>query len=150
LHIDTADGDIPVACLLTSASVHDSQVAIPLALMTASRLTNLYDLMDSAYDAPEIEETSRALGHVPIIEANPRRGGKAAAEAEARAKRIAGYEPAEDVRYNQRSSAERVNANLEDNHGGNHVRVRGAPKVFCHLMFGIVAVTVEQLMRLIT
>jgi len=65
LHIDTADGDIPVACLLTSASVHDSQVAIPLALMTASRLTNLYDLMDSAYDAPEIEETSRALGHVP-------------------------------------------------------------------------------------
>src|SRR5215475_5839978 len=91
-----------------------------------------------------------ALGHVPIIEANPRRGGKAAAEAEARAKRIAGYEPAEDVRYNQRSSAERVNANLKDNHGGNHVRVRGAPKVFCHLMFGIVAVTVEQLMRLIT
>ncbi len=150
LHIDTADGDIPVACLLTSASVHDSQVAIPLALMTASRLTNLYDLMDSAYDAPEIEETSRALGHVPIIEANPRRGGKAAAEAEARAKRIAGYEPAEDVRYNQRSSAERVNANLKDNHGGNHVRVRGAPKVFCHLMFGIVAVTVEQLMRLVT
>jgi hypothetical protein len=150
LHIDTADGDIPVACLLTSASVHDSQVAIPLARMTASRLTNLYDLMDSAYDAPEIEETSRALGHVPIIEANPRRGGKAAAEAEARAKRIAGYEPAEDVRYNQRSSAERVNANLKDNHGGNHVRVRGAPKVFCHLMFGIVAATVEQLMRLIT
>ena len=25
LHIDTADGDIPVSCLLTSASVHDSQ-----------------------------------------------------------------------------------------------------------------------------
>ncbi len=28
LHIDVADGQIPVACLLTSASVHDSQVAI--------------------------------------------------------------------------------------------------------------------------
>ena len=27
---DTADGDIPVSCILTSASVHDSQVAIPL------------------------------------------------------------------------------------------------------------------------
>ena len=25
LHIDTADGDIPVTCLLTSASLHDSQ-----------------------------------------------------------------------------------------------------------------------------
>jgi hypothetical protein len=33
LHIDTADGDVPVSCLLTSASVHDSQVALPLATM---------------------------------------------------------------------------------------------------------------------
>jgi hypothetical protein len=52
LHIDTADGDIPVSCLLTSASVHDSQVALPLATITSGRVTNLYDLMDSAYDAP--------------------------------------------------------------------------------------------------
>jgi Transposase DDE domain/Transposase domain (DUF772) len=149
LHIDTADGDIPITCLLTSASVHDSQVAIPLATITAGRITNLYDLMDSAYDAPEIREKSRSLGHVPIIEANPRRGGKAIAEAEARAKRNAGYQPAEDVRSNQRSSAERVNSNLKDNCGGNSVRVRGAAKVFCHLMFGIVVLTCDQLLRLI-
>jgi hypothetical protein len=102
LHIDTADGDIPISCLLTSASLHDSQVALPLASITAERVTNLYDLMDSAYDAPEIRDKSRALGHVPIIEANPRRGGKAQAETEARAKRSAGYELAEDVRYHQR------------------------------------------------
>jgi hypothetical protein len=150
LHIDTADGDIPISCLLTSASVHDSQVALPLATITASRVTNLYDLMDSAYDAPEIRDKSRAFGHVPIVDCNPRRGGKAQAEAEARAKRCAGYELAEDARYNQRSSAERVNGNLKDNSGGNHVRVRGAPKVFCHLMFGILVVTVEQIMRLVT
>ena len=150
LHIDTADGDIPISCLLTSASVHDSQVALPLATITASRVTNLYDLMDSAYDAPEIRDKSRAFGHVPIVDCNPRRGGKAQAEAEARAKRCAGYELAEDARYNQRSSVERVNGNLKDNSGGNHVRVRGAPKVFCHLMFGILVVTVEQIMRLVT
>src|SRR5277367_1447528 len=30
LHIDVACGQIPVACILTSASTHDSQVAIPL------------------------------------------------------------------------------------------------------------------------
>ena len=65
-------------------------------------------------------------------------------------KRSAGYEPAEDVRYNQRSSAERVNSNLKDNCGGNHVRVRGAAKVFCHLMLGVVVITVEQLMRLVS
>jgi hypothetical protein len=150
LHIDTADGDIPISCLLSSASLHDSQAAIPLALITASRVTNLYDLMDSAYDAPEISDNSRMLGHVPIIDANPRRGGKAGAEAEARAKRCAGYKLAEDVRYNQRSSAERVNGNLKDNCGGAHVRVRGAAKVFCHLMFGILVLTVEQMMRLVT
>jgi hypothetical protein len=150
LHIDTADGDIPISCLLTSASLHDSQVALPLATITAARVTNFYDLMDSAYDAPEIWDKSRALGHVPIIDSNPRPGGKAQAETEARAKRCAGYELAEDVRYNQRSSAERVNGNLKDNCGGNHVRVRGAPKVLCHLMFGILVVTVEQMMRLVT
>jgi hypothetical protein len=150
LHIDTADGDIPVSCLLTSASVHDSQVAIPLATITAGRVTNFYDLMDSAYDAPEIWDKSRALGHVPIIDANPRRGGKAEAEAEVLAKRCAGYKPAEDVRYNERSSAERVNSGLKDSYGGRYVRVRGAAKVFCHLMFGILALTVSQLFRLVT
>ena len=72
LHIDTADGDIPITCLLTSASLHDSQVAIPLATLTAGRVTSLYDLMDSAYDAPEIAQRSHALGHVPIIDKNPR------------------------------------------------------------------------------
>jgi len=36
LHIDTADGEIPISCVLTSASVHDSQVALPLATMTAA------------------------------------------------------------------------------------------------------------------
>ncbi len=150
LHIDTADGDIPVSCLLTSASLHDSQVAMPLAMITAGRCTNLYDLMDSAYDAPEIRAQSIALGHVPIIDINPRRGGKAGHEAEARAKRCAGYRLAEDLRYNERSAAERVNSALKDSYGGRFVRVRGPAKVFCHLMFGILALTMEQLMRLIT
>ena len=150
LHIDTADGDIPITCILTSASVHDSQVAIPLAMMTSARVIYLYDLMDSAYDAPEIRDRSRELGHVPIIDHKTRRGEKPAIEAEARAQRKAGFRLAEDVRYNQRSSAERVNGNLKDNCGGAFVRVRGAAKVFCHLMFGILVLTVEQLMRLVT
>ena len=150
LHIDTADGDIPISCLLTSASLHDSQAAIPLAHMTASRVTNLYDLMDSAYNAPEIFEQSRALGHVPIIDANPRRDGKATIETEKRARKVLNYALAEEIRYNQRSASERVNSNLKDNCGGNHVRVRGDAKVFCHLMFGILVITVEQIMRLVT
>ncbi len=149
LHIDTCDGDIPISCLLTSASLHDSQAAIPLATLTASRVINLYDLMDSAYDAPEIREKSRALGHVPIVDANPRRGGKAEAAAEALARRKTGYETAEEIRYNERSSAERVNSSVKDNYGGRTIRVRGHAKVFCHLMFGILALTAEQLLRLV-
>jgi Transposase DDE domain/Transposase domain (DUF772) len=150
LHIDTADGDIPVACLLTSASLHDSQAAIPLAQITAQRVTNLYDLMDSAYDAPEIYAASQALGHVPIIDPKPRRGTKAECAAEARAKRRANYQLAEERRYDERTSSERVNGSLKDNYGANDVRVRGHDKVFCHLMFGVLALTIEQLMRFVT
>jgi hypothetical protein len=152
LHIDVADGGIPVTCLLTSASLHDSQAAIPLAVMTARRVTNCYDLMDSAYDAPEIWAKARELGHVPIIDRHPLRaaGGKIEFEAEARAKRYAGYKTAEDLRYNERTAAERVNSALKDTYGGKFVRVRGHAKVFCHLMFGILALTVEQLMRFVT
>ena len=150
LHIDTADGDIPVSCILTSASVHDSQVAIPLAIITAERVDNLYDLMDSAYDAPEIHAKSIALGHKPIIDPHTKRGCKADSEREARAKRLVGFVPAEAVRFKERSSAERVNSALKDSYGGRFVRVRGHAKVLCHLMFGILAQTVEQLMRLVT
>jgi hypothetical protein len=151
LHLDVADGDIPVTGLLSSASLHDSQVAIPLATITASRVTNCYDLMDTAYDAPEIWEKSRALGHVPIIAAHPRSidGGKAEIAAEAKRQRHAGYQLAEDVRYHERSAAERVNARLKDEFGGRHVRVRGHAKVYCHLMFGVLALAVDQLMRLV-
>jgi Transposase DDE domain/Transposase domain (DUF772) len=151
LHIDTADGDIPISCILTSASVGDSQVAIPLATLTFKRVTNCYDLMDCAYHIPEIADHSRSLGHVPIIDINPRRtpGLKQELADEARRLRLLGHVSAEKIRYNQRSSAERVNGALKDNYGGNTVRVRGHQKVMCHLMFGILAITVQQTLRLI-
>ena len=106
LHVDTADGDIPVGCILTSASVHDSQVAIPLATMTAERLVNLYDLMDSAYDAAEIKARGHTLGHVPIIDVNPRRDVALKQELamEEKRKALVGYRLAEDIRYNERSA----------------------------------------------
>ena len=151
MHIDAADGSIAISCILTSASVHDSQAAIPLATMTAARVTNLYDLMDSAYDAPEIRAHSESLGHVAIIEVNPRRDAerKQQLKTEAQAQRTVGYEYPKDVRYHERSTVERVNGRLKDEFGGRHVRVRGHAKVLCHLLFGIVALTVDQLVRLL-
>jgi hypothetical protein len=44
--------------------------------------------------------------------------------------------------------AERVNARLKDEFGGRFGRVRGAVKVKCLLMFGILALTADQLIRL--
>ena len=73
LHLNAIDDGIPVSCLLTSASVHDSQAAIPLATLTSRRVDGLYDLMDSAYDSSEIRAFSEKLGQVPIIDVNPRR-----------------------------------------------------------------------------
>ena len=152
LHIDAADGGIPLSCILTSASVNDSQVAIPLATMTAERVTNLYDLMDAAYDAAEIRAHSESLGHVPIIDVNPRNNSatfKQELKQEAKAKRTLGQPYAKDVRYRERSTVERVNGRLKDEFGARQVRVRGHSKVLCHLMFGVLALTVDQLLRLV-
>jgi len=152
LHIDTADNGLPISALLSSASLHDSQVAIPLATITAQRVQNLYDLMDSAYDVPEIEAYSRRLNHVPLIDINPRRDTelKEALELEGKARRTLNWQPSEAVRYNERTAAERTNARLKDEFGGRTVRVRGGSKVFCHLMIGILVLTADQLMRLTT
>ena len=136
-HLDVIDGDIPVSFILTSASVHDSQAAIPLAQTTALRVVNLYDLADAAYDAKEIREMSARLGHVAIIDHNPRRGGKIE------------FAPAEAQRYKERSAVERVNSHLHDEHGGRHVRVRGPVKVAAHLAFGLMVIAAEQMLRLL-
>lgn len=152
LHLDVADGGIPMSGLLTSASTHDSQVAIPLTFMTSERVVNLYDLMDSAYDVPQIREVSQQLGHVPLIDVNPRRNPALKEEiaAENKRSRLVGHKPAEAIRYHERSTVERVNARLKDEFGGRMVRVRGHAKVMCHLMFGILALTANQLMTLVT
>jgi hypothetical protein len=152
LHLDVADGQIPISCILTSASLHDSQTAIPLARLTAQRVTHLYDLMDSAYDVRLIHEQIRGLGHIPIIDAHPRRDAEQKAELQAEAKRqkLLNFDYAEDVRYRERTTVERVNARLKDEFGGRMIRVRGNAKVMCHLMFGIVALAADQILRLIT
>ena len=152
LHLDVADGGIPISAVLTSASTHDSQVAIPLGKMSSERVINLYDVMDSAYDVPHIHDVSRQLGHIPLIDVHPRRDQALKEEIAAEHKRcqLVGHKTAEAIRYNERSTVERVNARLKDEFGGRVVRVRGHAKVMCHLMFGILALTANQMMILVT
>lgn len=57
------------------------------------------------------------------------------------------FAPAEAIRYNERTAAERANARLKDEFGGKHLMVRGDVKVMEHLMFGVLALSADQLMR---
>jgi len=152
LHIDAADGHIPISCVLTSASVHDSQVALPLAELSSQQVTSLYDLMDSAYDSPIIKQHSRSLGHVPIVDVNPRgnKRKKQGLKEEGQRFNFINFKKPTDIRYKERSNVERVNGRLKDEFGGKMVRVRGHAKVMTHLMFGIIALTADQLMRFVT
>jgi hypothetical protein len=118
--------------------MHDSQAFIPLAKMSAERVTSLYDVADAAYCSPLLREFSRELDHVPLIDHNPRRGEKIA------------FAPHEAERFKERSTVERANARLKDEFGARHVRVRGATKVMAHLMFGVLALTADQLLRWVT
>lgn len=136
LHLDTADCGVPISALLSSASVHDSRAAVPLSLMSAQRVTSLYDVADAAYCSVELQAHSRSLGHVPLIDHNPRGGVKDE------------FEPADAIRYRERTVAERSNARLKDEFGGRNVMVKGGVKVMCHLMFGVLALSADQLMRL--
>jgi hypothetical protein len=137
LHLDTADCGVPISAVLTSASVHDSQAAIPLSRLSAQRVTNLYDVMDAAYCSAALREDSRSLGHVPLIDHNPRAGVKLE------------FAPHEAQRYKERTVAERMNARLKDEFGGNNIWVRGPDKVMSHLMFGVLVLSADQLMRLL-
>lgn len=147
LHWDIADGQIPISAVLTSASVHDSQVAIPLATMTTQRVTYCYELMDAAYDAHHIREQSRQLGHVAIVDPKAPGGIKTQLPVLAKPPRELSW--AERERYQERTMVERANARLKDEFGGRQVRVRGAAKVMEHLMFGVLALTADQILKLV-
>ncbi len=151
LHLDIADGQVPISAVLTSASLHDSQVAIPLMTQTSQRVDYLYDLMDTAYDADAIHDYSRELEHVPIITPHSRRGTKKPSQLP----KIFPPKPAPELswaekdRFKERSMVERVNGRLKDEFGASHIRVRGGAKVMAHLMFGVLALTVDQWLRLL-
>jgi len=150
LHWDVADGQIPISVVLTSASVHDSQVSIPLATMSTRRVEYCYELLDSAYEAHHAQAASRDLGHVPIVDPKAPGGAKSQAKDIPMDKPKRELSPAQRERYKERTMVERANARLKDEFGGRNVRVRGAAKVMAHLMFGVLALTADQLIKLVS
>ena len=137
LHLDINDAGLPISALVTSASLHDSQVAIPLIKLSSRKVTYLYDLMDAAYDAKRINQTSQQFGHVAIIDKN------------GRGKEVIPMAPHEADRYKERSTVERANGRLKEDFGANNVMVKGHSKVTQHLMFGVIVLFADQLLRLL-
>ena len=104
---------------------------------TSSRVTYLYDLMDAAYDAKRIIETSSKYNHVAITDKN------------SRGREVVPMAPHEAQRYKIRSVVERANERLKEEFGSKDVMVKGHSKVTLHLMFRAIALFADQLLQLL-
>ncbi len=136
LHLDVDDHGIPLSYILTSASTHDSQVAIPLETMTSQRVCSLYTLMDAGYVSFDISNFVSSSGKVPIIAPKKPKGGE-----------LIPLDPPKAERFKNRTVVERANARIKDDLAGSRFRFRGFKKVATHLGLSIIALAAEQIAR---
>lgn len=150
LHTAVDDHCIPISAILTSASLNDSEAAIPLAEKSNKLAKNFYDLMDSAYDVKEVREHSLSLGHIPLVDKHSRsKTQKAEKKQEEQRKKNLNFYTAEDKRYKERFPKERFNALFKDSYGGRNIRYRGHSKIFSHVMFGMLVLTAASLLSFV-
>jgi len=93
---------------------------------------------------PPRSGSSRELGHVPIIRA-VKRGRKEIPFQSVQPSRE--FTWAAD-RFEERTMVERVYARLKHEFTGCQIRVRGAHKIMSHLMFGVLALTADEILKL--
>lgn len=150
LHAAVDDHCIPLAIVVTSASLNDCEAAIPLISKSQQVANNFYYLMDAAYDHPEIKEHSISLGCIPIIDQCPKSSKqKIEKEAENDRKKLLNFKTAEQKRYKARFPQERFNALYKSYNGGSHIFYKGHLKVSCHVMFGVLTLTAVTIINLI-
>ena len=138
-HASTADDGIPLAFFTTSASVSDCLGAIPLMQMVTKRVGQVfYNLFDAGYQGKPILRVSETFDQVAII----------ATKKTKRDEPPIPLAPDRTKRFENRTTVERFNSDLKDNHGGNFVFVRGKPKVHTHLMFGVLAIFGLRVLRI--
>ena len=98
--------------------------------------------MDSAYDAKAIRSESKKLGHEALIKPIKRKRKPSAIQEE--------LSEQDKERFKKRTIVEQLNGRLKDEFGGRIIYFRGATKIMAHLMFGVVALTVDQLLRTVS
>lgn len=149
LHMDVAERCFPLSCVLTAASTHDSQAAIPLSQKSSSRARVFYELMDSAYDVNAIKDFVSSQNRVPIVKIHKRRGKrKEEAEANELAYKKLNWRPAQERRGQYRFAIERLFARLHDSFLCRAIYYRGPPKVAAHVLLGVLCLCASELPNL--
>ena len=138
LHLDVCDDGIPISCILTSASVNDSQCSVPLEVMTNSRVTSLYTLGDKGYDSIDLRKNVESFGKIPLFQ--PR---------DYESPNKIEFDPPMSERFKRRTSVERAFSRCKDRFGCRNVRVKGYAKVLAHVMTGILMLCAMRIIETI-
>jgi hypothetical protein len=137
LHAVVNEYNVPVAALVTSASVHDSLCAIPLFRITESRVDGLYYLMDKGYDAGAIRDEISEAGKVALIDYKANRNGKGAGE----------FIGNQIERYKKRTFAESHFSHLKMQYLPRYILYRGINKVRSLLNLALAVITAVQIVK---
>jgi hypothetical protein len=137
LHVAVNDYNIPVAAIVTSASVNDTLAAIPLIRTVEDRVDNLYYLMDKGYDATAIRTEINNHGKVGLIDFNHRGNKNDTRE----------FMPHEQTRYGNRAFSESLFSHLKMQHLPSYILYRGIDKVKTVLNFALSVIATLQIIK---
>lgn len=137
LHAAVNDYNIPIAAVVTSASVNDTLCAIPLVRIVEQRVDNLYYLMDKGYDSAATHAEVKSHGKVALIDFNHRGNEKDARSFDVNEKR----------HYGNRAFSESFFSHLKMQYLPNYILYRGIKKVTSVLNFALSVITAVQIVK---
>lgn len=137
LHSVVNEYNIPLASIVTSASVNDSLCAIPLVRMTEERVDALYYLADKGYDAAAIRAEVIEFGKVPLIDFKHKCNGELGGE----------FIGNQKERYKKRTFAESHFSQLKMQYLPRYILYRGIEKVRGFLNFALAVISAVQIIK---
>ena len=137
LHSVVNEYNVPIAAVLTSASVHDSLCAIPLIRMAEERVDGLYYLGDKGYDAAVIRNEVISFNKIPLIDFKRYNNGKISGE----------FIGNQASRYRKRTFVESHFSQLKMNYLPRYILYRGIDKVRGLLTFALAVITAVQITK---
>ncbi|MBX9867223.1 MAG: transposase [Burkholderiales bacterium] len=137
LHAVVNEYNVPVAALVTSASVHDSLCAIPLFRIAESRVDGLYYLMDKGYDAVAIRDEISEAGKIALIDFKANRNSVVNGE----------FIGNQIERYKKRTFAESHFSHVKLRYLPRYILYRGIDKVRGLLNLVLSVITAVQIVK---